>query len=73
VNDRIQTGQLDTSKEEVLFNDSDIEDDSAVGEVGEADQESGKEALLSGTSQNDEVCNLQLMTAGISSSTHGCL
>jgi hypothetical protein len=35
VNDRIQTGELDTSKEEVLFNDSDIEDDSAVGEVAE--------------------------------------
>jgi hypothetical protein len=30
VNDGIQTGELDTSKEEVLFNDSDIEEDNAV-------------------------------------------
>jgi hypothetical protein len=27
VNERIETGCMDTSKEEVLFNDSDIEDD----------------------------------------------
>jgi hypothetical protein len=33
VNDRIQNGTLDTSKDEVLFNDSDIEDESDVEEV----------------------------------------
>jgi hypothetical protein len=33
VNDRIQNGTLDTSNDEVLFNDSDIEDDSDVKEV----------------------------------------
>jgi hAT family C-terminal dimerisation region/Protein of unknown function (DUF 659) len=53
VNDRIQTGQLDTSKDEVLFNDSDIEDDSAVGDVIEVETASALESLLAGTSQDD--------------------
>jgi hypothetical protein len=54
-NGRIQTGELDTSKEEVLFNDSDIEDDSAVGEVVEVEQASEMEALLAGASQDDSA------------------
>jgi hypothetical protein len=53
LNDRIQTGELDTSKVEVLFNDSDIEDDSAVGEVVEVEQVSEMKALLPGTLQDD--------------------
>jgi hypothetical protein len=57
---RIQTGELDTSKEEVLFNDSDIEDDSAVGEAVEVEQASEMKALLAGTSQDDSVFILAL-------------
>jgi hypothetical protein len=52
---RIQAVELDTSKEEVLFNDSDIEDDSAVGEAVEVEQASEMKALLAGTSQDDSV------------------
>jgi hypothetical protein len=55
VNDRIQMGEPDTSKEEVLFNDSDIGDDSAVEEVVEVEKASEMEALLAGTSQDDSV------------------
>jgi hypothetical protein len=55
VNDRIRTGEPDTSKEEVLFHDSDIEDESAVAEVVEVEQASEMESLLAGTSQGDSV------------------
>jgi hypothetical protein len=55
VNDRSQTGELDTSKEEVLFNDSDIDDDSTEGEVVEVEQASEMEVLLAETSQDDSA------------------
>lgn len=49
VNDRIKTGKLD-AKEEVLFNDSDIEEDNEVEEVGQMGR---MEALLAGAEQSD--------------------
>jgi hypothetical protein len=49
VNERIETGCMDTSKEEVLFNDSDIEDDDV-----EVDAAIDRMAELLGTGAQDE-------------------
>jgi hypothetical protein len=64
MNDRIRTGQLDTSKEDVLFNDSDIEDDGEAGDVVEVEQAGDIEALLAGTSHGDSLPAPDSPTAG---------
>jgi hAT family C-terminal dimerisation region len=53
VNDRIQTGMLDTSKEEVMFNDSDIEENIEDRDVEVVEQVGCMEAMLAGSVQDD--------------------
>jgi hypothetical protein len=55
VNDRIQKGMLDTSKEEVLFNDSDIEEVCEDREVEVVDPVGSLEAMLAGSVQDEDA------------------
>jgi hypothetical protein len=53
VNDRIQKGLLDTSKEEALFNDSDIEEVFEDREVEVVEPVGSLEAMLAGSVQDE--------------------